>query len=370
MYKKMKYLLYVVIFLIVCFMTMAVFTQSKNSKQQKNEQIGQEAIQVTETPIISEANVEITETEQQNQTRSEKSVINNSITFKPDDTNSSIKKTPEKTTSIEEKKYYIIRSSRFNTINTRYDKFGIITENGKYTAVAQQLGYNGILLYIFDGTDNIVWKRLIKNSTNAGIAPLELTFSGKNIILKAQESTPQKVKENIQTFEFNEAEAPDSEWDVVLTKNTQSNPDIIYPNNTIASRYKTIKKIQFDDRDYYIISYINPRLYQNKGYANRSFYLYKNYNNKLVNIYHLFDRSNRISEDVNNKIEYTITGNELWIAYNGSARAIRKIPKNMLMNASTRLQSEDIIFAPKSSVSETNIDISISKDNSGSMTKK
>lgn len=362
MYKKMKYMVYVIFFLMIVFMTMVLFTQSKQNSTQKNTQdtAKQESEQKTEVSVQqTEAEMPL---ETQEKTYTGKSTINNTLSFNAKDVPLQKEKTKEQSADMTREHYYLIRSSKFTTINTQYDKdFGIITKDVSGTnnsAVAQQLNKNSILLYIFDNSQKVVYKKLIKNDTNIEVKPFFLSFNGKNMTLKIQENT-KKSNPNIQTFEFKEAEAPDSDWDIVLAGTSETKPGVVYMNNTPATRYQVINKVKLKDTNFYIVSYLNPKLYQNPGYINRSFYIYREDNGKLTNVYHLFNRSNKANEDVNNVIEYTIQGSELWVGHKGNGNLIRKIPIERLFSTYSKVPSEAIRFAPKAYVTETDTDISI-----------
>ncbi len=362
MYKKMKYMLYVSLFLILAFMTTAVLIQNQNAKRKDQKQESQEFEQVKEM-IYNQSQVN-----QNKEIINQPQIVNSENTFEDDskqleyiDTIDEIKKSDTDTDSLESKKTeqeessYIIESDAFAKIDTETDS-PVMSKYLDYTAIVTNLTSSSVLFFVFNKDLKVIWQTKITNSTNS-IEPDSITIEENKVVLNLKEKDYNNTKST--GIEIEVKEAANNNLNLKLKNINDSEPEILnYSSKTPAIGYKYVDKIKNYGSNYFYIIAQQQTINNSSKTVFTKFYVYKEENGYLKKVYNLFER--RINKEDNpvKYIQVKIVNNILYATFN-NGQGNRKIPVSHLNNQNTNTTGEYLCIGTKTKVEDSNIQIKI-----------
>ena len=352
MYGKIKYMMYMSIFLILIFFVLLIITSSKQKDkelkeiienqrleqqvEQNNKNITQEAIQV--------------KNDQKQENQYQEDIV------QPEIINT-------ETNSIEPNKKkkkndsYEITVENYPKINTNSEEFGKLYKNDEenINIAAQILDKSKILLYSFSTDDCILkWQTLISKTDNKKIIPKHLEKENNNIYLTIKEEETNK-----DIFLDFESDAEGSNYTLVA-KDTDRIYD--FSGKEIKS-IKPVQKIKINNNIFYIICYTNmnsaPSYSKN---IMREFYLYKQQNSSLKMCIFLFKGLSKKDVLLNELITVNQENNYIKVRYNGLNSISKIIYNSQLIGQSAKYQNGPTFYLHRSiNVEKSNYKININK---------
>lgn len=272
--------------------------------------------------------------------------------------------TEERSLPGEKEIFYAVRSSKFSTINTKDEKFGLITENedADLKVIAQILDKSNILLYVFNSEDGkVVWQKKITNKDKKSIKPTELKFSKNTIDLSIAE-TETKAEQSF-TFILDDDQSSDENFVFKLENNSITQRDILYANKTKAKDALSINTFKVNNVPFHIVvhsDFKNSPSYSK--YINRKFYLYKENGNELKFCSALFERSSLKNTHVQELISVSQTPKTTVITYNGKGSITKTIYNSKLVGPYAKFPPANSLYlGAKSTVEDSNYDLEISE---------
>lgn len=362
MYKKMKYMLYVSLFLVLTFMTTAVLMQNQNINQKKNQQKESKEFEEVKQRLYNQEQVSVNtnETTENQNTETDNNFEENNQTEYIDITENTIEKTKteinpesEKKALREKEQFLLIKSPEFETIDTEKNT-PIMEKYLDYTAIATNLTKSSVLFFIFDKDLKVVWQKRITNTENS-ISPESISILENKVLLNIQE----KSYNNAKSIEIEFENYSNSNNNINLKlKNIKNDKPIIqkYPNKTLATEYNFVEKIKYNGNSYfYIIAQKFPINNTSKTVYTK-FYVYKEENDYLRKVYNLFESRINKEENPANYIQAKIENNNLYVRFNNNIRAI---PVSILNRGNSNITGDYLCISTNTKIENSNTQISI-----------
>lgn len=371
MYKKVKYMLYISIAIFLILATVMIFNLSDRQTQKKQQEFEQQDLQRKLEEVQKYQSSSASEDNPSMNQRSENEITTtDGIDFIPESEQKDINKVKEESAAEErslpgEKEiFYAVRSSKFSTINTKDEKFGLITEDkdANLKVLAQILDKSNILLYVFNIEDGkVLWQKKITNKDQKSIKPSELKFSKNTIDLSIAE-TETKADQSF-TFKLDEDKSNEENLVFELENSTITQRDILFANKTKAKDVLSINTFKVNNVPFHIVvhsDFKNSPSYSK--YVNRKFYLYKENGNELKFCSALFERSSLKNDHVQELISVSQTPKTTVITYNGKGSLTKTIFNSKLVGPYAKFPPGNSLYlGEKSYVEDSNYDLEISE---------
>lgn len=368
MYKKLKYMIYISIAIFFVLATVMLFNMSDRQTQKKQQEIEQQDFQ-QKTQEIERYNDSSSDANNSeiNQRKENEGLTTDNLDFTPE----SEKKAEEKTDASDKKLlpgdkeiYYAVRSSKFTTINTKDEKFGLMAtdDENALKVIAQILDKSNILLYVFNSENGkILWQQKLTNKDAKNIIPTELKIK-ENTINVSIEETQTKAEQNF-LFEIDNTASTDTEFVYNLKSDDITQRDILFANKTKAKNVLSIKRFEVSNEPFHIVVYTDYK--SSPSYSKnvkRIFYLYKEKGDMLRYCGQLFERSD--AKDVRPKefISLSQTDKATIIKYEGKSPLTRTLYNSKLVGPYAKYPAGNSLYLGAKTVAEqSNYDLEISE---------
>lgn len=375
MYKRMKYMVYIILGVFILFLTVSLTTMSEKKAQHEKNKLQQED--------LARKNAEI-ERFYQNQNTSDnangqqepqekKKIVNTEITFTEgeqeqssqiDAVNSSAQGdiSPEELNAVE--KDYIVRSANFPSINTKTDNNVLKTvDNLGNTAIASLNG-NVLRIIVFDNQNTVKWQNQTTLTSPYVHKLNSLTFFDEQnieIVVNNTENNSNAGSEKL-VYNLDTSQSGDVYYVYELADHVVEQQPVYSMNNKRISGLTATQRFKIGNNNYYITAQDDTQ-YVSK-YSNvipRKFYIYREISGILDPIKYLFRSSAPKNRLVSELTKVDIDEGYLFIENLVNANLSKYYSLKNVPNMPVLSNSVSLKLAPKIKSQDTEYDIKVSE---------
>lgn len=374
MYKRMKYMVYIILGVFILFLTVSLTTMSEKKAQHEKNKLQQED--------LARKNAEI-ERFYQNQNTSDnangqqepqekKKIVNTEITFTEgeqeqssqiDAVNSSAQgDSSEELKPVE--KDYVVRSSNFPSINTKTDNNVLKTvDNLGNTAIAS-LNDNVLRIIVFDNQNTVKWQNQTTLTSPYVHKLNNLTFFDEQnieIVVSNTENNSNAGAEKL-VYNLDTSQSGDVYYVYELVDHVLEQQPVYSMNNKRISGLTATQRFKIGNNNYYIIAQDDTQ-YVSK-YSNvipRKFYIYREISGILDPIKYLFRSSAPKNRLVSELTKVDIDEGYLFIENLVNANLSKYYSLKNVPNMPVLSNSVSLKLAPKIKSQDTEYDIKVSE---------
>ncbi len=374
MYKRMKYMVYIILGIFILFLTVSLTTMSEKKAQHEKNKLQQED--------LARKNAEI-ERFYQNQNTSDnanaqqkpqekKKIVNTEITFTEgeqeqssqiDAVNSSAQgDSSEELKPVE--KDYIVRSSSFPSINTKTDNNVLKTvDNLGNTAIASLNG-NILRIIVFDNQNTVKWQNQTTLTTPYVHKLNNLTFFDEQnieIVVNNTENNSNAGSEKL-VYNLDTSQSGDVYSVYNLADHVVEQQPVYSMNNKRISGLTATQRFKIGNNNYYIIAQDDTQ-YVSKysSVIPRKFYIYREISGILDPIKYLFRSSAPKNKLVYELTKVDIDEGYLFIENLVNANLSKYYSLKNVPNMPVLSNSVSLKLAPKIKSQDTEYDIKVSE---------
>ena len=374
MYKRMKYMVYIILGVFILFLTVSLTTMSEKKAQHEKNKLQQED--------LARKNAEI-ERFYQNQNTSDnanaqqepqekKKIVNTEITFTEgeqeqssqiDAVNSSAQgDSSEELKPVE--KHYIVRSANFPSINTKTDNNVLKTvDNLGNTAIASLNG-NVLRIIVFDNQNTVKWQNQTTLTSPYVHKLNSLTFFDEQnieIVVNNTENNSNAGSEKL-VYNLDTSQSGDVYYVYELVDHVLEQQPVYSMNNKRISGVTAAQRFKIGNNNYYIIAQDDTQ-YVSKysSVIPRKFYIYREISGILDPIKYLFRSSAPKNRLVSELTKVDIDEGYLFIENLVNANLSKYYSLKNVPNMPVLSNSVSLKLAPKIKSQDTEYDIKVSE---------
>ena len=374
MYKRMKYMVYIILGIFILFLTVSLTTMSEKKAQHEKNKLQQED--------LARKNAEI-ERFYQNQNTSDnanaqqepqekKKIVNTEITFTEgeqeqssqiDAVNSSAQgDSSEELKPVE--KHYIVRSANFPSINTKTDNNVLKTvDNLGNTAIASLNG-NVLRIIVFDNQNTVKWQNQTTLTTPYVHKLNNLTFFDEQnieIVVNNTENNSNAGSEKL-VYNLDTSQSGDVYSVYNLADHVVEQQPVYSMNNKRIPGLTATQRFKIGNNNYYIIAQDDTK-YVSKysSVIPRKFYIYREISGILDPIKYLFRSSAPKNKLVYELTKVDIDEGYLFIENLVNANLSKYYSLKNVPNMPVLSNSVSLKLAPKIKSQDTEYDIKVSE---------
>lgn len=374
MYKRMKYMVYIILGVFILFLTVSLTTMSEKKAQHEKSKLQQEDLARKNAEIerfYQNQNTTESKTAQE-KTQEKKKIVNTEITFTEgeqeqssqietiNNTNENI--APEKLKTVEND--YIVRSSNFPSINTKTDNNVLKTvDNLGNTAIAS-LNDNVLRIIVFDNQNTVKWQNQTTLTSPYVHKLNSLTFFDEQnieIVVSNTENNNNAGAEKL-VYNLDTSQSGDVYYVYELVDHVLEQQPVYSMNNKRIPGLTATQRFKIANNNYYIIAQDDTQ-YVSK-YSNvipRKFYIYREISGILDPIKYLFRSSAPKNRLVSELTKVDIDEGYLFIENLVNANLSKYYSLKNVPNMPVLSNSVSLKLAPKIKSQDTEYDIKVSE---------
>lgn len=374
MYKRMKYMVYIILGIFILFLTVSLTTMSEKKAQHEKNKLQQED--------LARKNAEI-ERFYQNQNTSDnangqqepqekKKIVNTEITFTEGEQEQSsqidaVNSGAQGDSSEELKpveKDYIVRSANFPSINTKTDNNVLKTvDNLGNTAIAS-LNDNVLRIIVFDNKNTVKWQNQTTLTSPYVHKLNSLTFFDEQnieIVVSNTENNSNAGSEKL-VYNLDTSQSGDVYSVYNLADHVVEQQPVYSMNNKRISGLTATQRFKIGNNNYYIIAQDDTQ-YVSKysSVIPRKFYIYREISGILDPIKYLFRSSAPKNKLVYELTKVDIDEGYLFIENLVNANLSKYYSLKNVPNMPVLSNSVSLKLAPKIKSQDTEYDIKVSE---------
>ena len=372
MYKRMKYMVYIILGIFILFLTVSLTTMSEKKAQHEKNKLQQED--------LARKNAEI-ERFYQNQNTSDnaiaqqkpqekKKIVNTEITFTEGEQQQSSQviasnsdaQGDEELNAVE--KDYIVRSANFPSINTKTDNNVLKTvDNLGNTAIASLNG-NILRIIVFDNQNTVKWQNQTTLTTPYVHKLNNLTFFDEQnieIVVNNTENNSNAGSEKL-VYNLDTSQSGDVYSVYNLADHVVEQQPVYSMNNKRIPGLTATQRFKIGNNNYYIIAQDDTQ-YVSKysSVIPRKFYIYREISGILDPIKYLFRSSAPKNKLVYELTKVDIDEGYLFIENLVNANLSKYYSLKNVPNMPVLSNSVSLKLAPKIKSQDTEYDIKVSE---------